>query len=62
MTYCRVWRYASVHAPVRGTCLCACVAEAFVPSPSISTKIKVYASHAFSDRERVENVMKQYVP
>ena len=42
--------------------MCACVAEAFVPSPSISTKIKVYASHAFSDRERVENVMKQYVP
>ena len=33
-----------------------------MPTPTASAKIKVYASHAFSDRERVDDVMKQCVP
>lgn len=46
---------------MRETCMCMLVAEAFMPSPSAGIKLKVYASHAFSDRERVDSVMKQYV-
>ncbi|XP_070180872.1 uncharacterized protein [Littorina saxatilis] len=33
--------------------------EAFLPTQMMNTKIKVYASHAFSKRETVESVMKQ---